>query len=103
MISCRYAAKLQRFLDDEVSDRERAEIVEHVEEGCPQCRGELERLTAPDPDRGPVPPLPWGSNGGGPVGAPGPRRDTELPSVPGYRVQRPLGRGGRGVVYLADH
>jgi WD40 repeat protein len=98
MTLCPYGARLPRFLDRQLSEEESREIDRHVET-CPLCAEELERLTASDGAGLPLPPVPLGECG---APAPGPAANGELPAVPGYRLLRVLGRGGRGVVYLAD-
>jgi WD40 repeat protein/serine/threonine protein kinase len=86
------------LLDRQVGEEESREIELHVET-CRRCREELERLTASDGKGLPLPPVPLGdSTAPASAGA----ANGELPAVPGYVLLRVLGRGGRGIVYLAD-
>jgi WD40 repeat protein/serine/threonine protein kinase len=98
MIPCPYGTRLGQFLDRQLGEEESREIDLHVET-CPLCTEELERLTASDGKGLPLPPVPLGDSTA-PDSAPA--ANGELPAVPGYLPLRVLGRGGRGIVYLAD-
>jgi WD40 repeat protein len=98
MTRCPDVARLRQFLDGQLSEAESREIDRHVNT-CWQCRKEQERLTAPDGNALPLPPIPPGDS---PPPDPTPAANGELPVVPGYQLVEELGHGGRGIVYLAD-
>jgi WD40 repeat protein/serine/threonine protein kinase len=100
MTSCIRARHMQRFLDGEMDEAERAEIERHVE-ACGLCQAELEHLTAADAADWPVLPAPWGDDVSAPIASQGPLRVGDLPRVPGYEVRSELGSGGMSIVYLA--
>jgi WD40 repeat protein/tRNA A-37 threonylcarbamoyl transferase component Bud32 len=106
---CPPAARLQLLLNGELPAEVAKGLEGHVER-CAGCQRVLDRLTAdPVADRlRPTPPAPAapsflattfmqrvrtaGRGGSAPAGP---------PSVPGYRVEREISRGGMGVVYKA--
>src|SRR5262249_43223290 len=86
------------FLDSQLGEEESREVERHVET-CALCAEALERLTASDGQGLPLPPVPLG-DATAPDSAPA--ANGELPAIPGSLPLRVLGRGGRGIVYLAD-
>ncbi len=87
MRSCPSDQALRMLAEDELGSVVFAAIEEHVEV-CPACRGRLESLA-------------WKC--AAPV-TPGPRllpEAGEPPMIPGFSVERELGRGATSVVYLA--
>ena len=72
-----------------LEDPTAAEVEDHVDE-CPSCRARLEPLAWECPT--PMSPSPF------PLPEAG-----EYPEIPGFEIQRELGRGSTGVVYLARH
>ncbi|MDX2038093.1 MAG: serine/threonine-protein kinase [Isosphaeraceae bacterium] len=83
-MSCPSETVLRLLGTDVLGDRTFAEIEEHVE-GCERCRGRLEILAS------------------GIVEGPGDDWPdaSDLPLIPGFQIDRELGRGSAGVVYLA--
>src|SRR5262245_61490312 len=85
MPECPAEAQVRQFLASSLPDLEAATLAEHLD-GCPACLDVLERLSRPNlnpfllDDLAQARPL----------------------EVPGFTVVRQLGRGGMGVVYLAD-
>lgn len=102
--TCPPEEALTRMLDDGLDDTEAGGIGSHVA-SCPACLGKLGRLTAPPteafsgplsgPTRTDVDTL---ETWRGPGPGPGPARldDHGYPEIPGYRIERELGRGGAG-------
>ncbi|MCG3121774.1 MAG: Serine/threonine-protein kinase PknD [Phycisphaerales bacterium] len=66
-----------------------------------ELRRDLEELLAADGRSASLGPLSPGSTPPADL-APGPAGPAALPTVPGYRVRREIGRGGMAVVYLAE-
>jgi serine/threonine protein kinase len=87
MSCCPSEATLRLIGSDLLGDATFAGVEAHVE-GCPECKANLERLVKEAPAKTAL----------GPARAPGP---GVLPAIPGFVVERELGRGGTGVVYLA--
>jgi serine/threonine protein kinase/WD40 repeat protein len=99
------------FLGDQLPADQEAMLAQHLEE-CPNCLRVLELLTSSEP-RGRLgfPPDKGGHSELEPLrfmipefaaaceGQEAPARST--PQIPGYIVERELGRGGMGIVYLA--
>src|SRR6185437_9922317 len=87
MISCPSAATLARLGADPFRDGTLSTLEGHVQ-GCLHCQAELDRLVRND--------------AAGELALPRllPDRD-EWPRVPGFVIERELGRGSMGVVYLA--
>jgi eukaryotic-like serine/threonine-protein kinase len=83
MPRCPWEGMLPFLGSDGLDDATRAVIERHVE-GCVICKLALEGLVRGSTDR--------------PAFLPGPER---LPRIPGFEIQRELGRGAMGVVYLA--
>ncbi len=103
-ISCPGPSQLRRFLNCELSDSDQKLIEEHVET-CTACQSELDRLTSDAAEALSIPPLSVGYGAHAVTLAKDDidaRSKSSWPSVPGYTIRRELGRGARGVVYLAD-
>jgi serine/threonine protein kinase/tetratricopeptide (TPR) repeat protein len=83
MLSCPGEGTLRLLGTDALDDATFAAIEKHVE-GCAECTAILERLAR----RRPVCPLVLAS-------------PEQWPRVPGFTIERELGRGAMGVVYLA--
>ncbi|GMT99749.1 hypothetical protein KH5H1_38690 [Corallococcus caeni] len=94
--SCLTDEVLVQLLEDQLTDEALAQVHRHAA-GCAECRGMLATLTpgiqrseVDDPreretDSLPPEPVPW----------------TPPPAFDAFRLERPLGRGGMGIVYLA--
>ena len=99
---CPTPEDLQRMLDDALGAD--AEGVESHVAGCQGCQDVLERLTRPATEAGETVWQPPQAEDGptlGPVADAPPSRPESLPDVPGYVIERVLGRGGMGAVSLA--
>jgi serine/threonine protein kinase len=83
MSSCPGDSTLGRLGSDSVGDATYAAIEGHIE-GCPDCLEALERLAAVDDEHSDVLPT-----------------ADRWPRIPGFAIERELGRGASGVVYLA--
>jgi hypothetical protein len=83
MLHCPSVATLARLGGDSLDGPAAAAIAAHIE-GCPDCQSRLERLV--ENDRGAGPSLPPTCN---------------LPEIPGFVIERELGRGSMSVVYQA--
>ena len=87
MIACPFAATLARLGTDPFRDGTLSTLEGHIQ-GCPGCQAELDRLVRNDAaGELALPRLLPGRN--------------EWPKVPGFVIERELGRGSTGVVYLA--
>ncbi|NOK14580.1 bifunctional serine/threonine-protein kinase/formylglycine-generating enzyme family protein [Corallococcus exercitus] len=94
--SCLTDEVLVQLLEDQLTDEALAQVHRHAA-GCAECRGMLATLTpgiqrseVDDPreretDSLPPEPVPW----------------TPPSTFDAFRLERPLGRGGMGIVYLA--
>jgi tetratricopeptide (TPR) repeat protein len=85
MIECPSAATLARLGSDSLQDETLSALEDHIQ-GCPDCQAELDRLVQNDSGEWSIPGLP----------APG-----EPPRIPGFLIERELGRGSMSVVYRA--
>src|SRR5947209_16854631 len=85
MIDCPSAVTLARLGSDSLPDDSLSALEGHIQ-GCPDCQAELNRLVQNDSGESPIPTLP--------------ARD-EPPRIPGFVIERELGRGSMSVVYLA--
>ena len=111
MVNCPERERWELFLEDKLSANEEAILSEHLED-CSECALVLEELTAgASAVAGEVSPQ-FGSASRSGVGAlrdllPAQRPVSDAtapanaPRIPGFVIERELGRGGMGVVYLA--
>jgi WD40 repeat protein/serine/threonine protein kinase len=101
--SCPGAAKLQQLLDHELSEGEQLAVERHIET-CALCQAQLDRLTATAGEGLPVAYIPASYSGSEVSQKAVVARASiaDCPEIPGYVVRKEIGRGGRGVVYLAD-
>jgi WD40 repeat protein/serine/threonine protein kinase len=98
MTFCPDNTRLTQFLNHQLDDAESRDIELHVETCC-LCADELERLTLSAGQALALPPIPLGNWSGCEQASDG---DGKLPAIPGYAVCGVLGRGGQGIVYLAE-
>src|SRR5262249_51347335 len=87
MMACPSAATLARLGTDSWEEEALSSIEVHIER-CADCQDRLERLRCNDaaPD---------------PADVEGRLLPAEAPKIPGFVIERELGRGSMGVVYLA--
>ncbi len=100
MSPCPPDAQLTRLLRRELSPQEQRDVEEHLDQ-CDDCARRLDALTPGTGLSGDVPALLR-------VLTPAEDRTPDLlasspsfPAIPGFRIERELGRGGMGIVYLA--
>jgi len=104
VIACPPAADLRNLMANEPTVIPAVEIERHVE-ACPSCQQALSDLTE-SADAARWRQLLSASGNGPPVAIkmtppPPPEAADPLPDIPGYRIVRPIGRGGAATVYLA--
>ncbi|MCY2960982.1 MAG: serine/threonine-protein kinase [Planctomycetota bacterium] len=92
MSACPTLERLVEFAHDAPSARDSAAIEAHVE-GCAECGAALAQIRSDEALEGDV------RRALAPKDAQG--STPRLPSVPGYTLERELGRGGMGVVFAA--
>ncbi len=86
MSACPSVATIARLATDSFQGQVPVLLEQHVE-GCQACQLKLERLRRNDLETdGSSPPLPF---------------PDQPPQIPGFAIERELGRGGTGVVYQA--
>ncbi len=86
MLSCPTAATLARLGNDSLGGATTDALERHIDE-CPECQAKLEKLARNDAGaRDALPLLPAWDN---------------PPEIPGFVIERELGRGGMSVVYQA--
>jgi hypothetical protein len=87
MISCPSDLELRLLAEDGLESARFEAIDGHTKE-CPACRARLESLAweIPAPSAGGTSDLP---------------ETGDFPSIPGFAIEKELGRGAMGVVYLA--
>ena len=86
MFACPSTATLARWTTDALDGPAFASLAEHID-ACDGCRAKLDRLRRNDAEMEKATPA-----------LPGP---SDPPRIPGFEIERELGRGGMGVVYQA--
>ncbi len=87
MLACPPAELLRRLGSDSLSPADFAAIEAHVS-GCERCQSDLERMAGESATPTALAVAPW---------PPGP----VAPAIPGFEIERELGRGGMAIVYRA--